>query len=118
MEKKRTVLYITVFVLFLLGPVRLMTAQHEGHGVDPASVEDSRARGKGEAMPCQRIAALVAELNQDFDALLSTSDHAELQKRLAGHKVKLGELRALTETCSKRCDQRPKRKGCGHAASH
>lgn len=122
MRKTNVCLNVFCLILFLFASAGFAAAQHEGHdtsGTAPTA-EGSLPRSKGDETPCQRVARLTAELDQDFDGLLGVPDPGELQKRLADHKVKLQQLRATTEACSQQCEKPPKRKrkGCGHMMAH
>jgi hypothetical protein len=105
----------------MLGPGN-SAAQHEGHGAGAPTPATGGAppRARGDETPCQKVARLATELEGEFDALVSVTEHAELQERLADHKVKLQELRTATGACSQRCEKSlmRKRKGCGHMMGH
>lgn len=113
----KTLLLIAIVAIALVLAPGNSAAQHEGHGAGaPTPATDGAPpRARGDETPCQKVARLATELEGEFDALVSVTEHAELQERLAAHKVKLQELRAATGTCSQQCAKRAKRKGCGHS---
>ena len=88
MRKTNVCLNVFCLILFLFASAGFAAAQHEGHdtsGTAPTA-EGSLPRSKGDETPCQRVARLTAELDQDFDGLLGLPDPGELQKRLAESK--------------------------------
>ncbi len=122
MRNKTTLLYVFCLTWLLAATETIALAQHEGHdrsGSVPAT-ESPLPGSKGDESVCQRVARLAAELERDFELLASTSDPAELQRRLAEHRLKLQALRAATEACSQQREKpfKRNRRGCGHRWGH
>ena len=120
MKKKNTDLQLFFLVSLILTLAVFAAAQHEGHDPGGAATtsDDRLPGGKSHESNCQRLARLAAELDEEFNALVDVSDHAELRSQLSRLKVKLQQLRAATESCGQQCETRPKRKRCGHMMQH
>lgn len=122
MRKKPMLLCVFCLTWLLVATASIALAQHEGHdrGGSVPATESPLPGSKGDESVCQRVARLTAEVDQDFELLASIPDPAELQRRLAEHRLKLQALRAATEACSQQCEKpfKRNRKGCGHMRGH
>ena len=120
MKKGSSVMQILFLVLLSPSSAVFAAAQHEGHdpGGTATTREDRFPRGKTSETNCETLATLAAELEEDFGALVETSDAAALRSALSRHKVKLQELRVATEICGHQCGEQPKRRGCGRMMRH
>lgn len=117
---KKNLLFVAALLLLVPGQAVFVAAQHEGHRQKASSPRrnDSQTKLRAKATPCQKAERLADELEQSLNSLADVSDLSELQKRLAGERAKLEELRSVLELCSEPGEEQRSQKGCGHSGTH